>query len=422
MLDSVIIKNISSLFSLRIAGYIIPLITLPYLVRVLEPVGYGTFAFCLAIIQYFSIAVNYGFDLSATKRIAESKNDKIKISLIYWNILFARLLIAITGFGVLCLLPFLFEGIDAIFFILLISYLTVLGDAIFPQWLFQGKEQLGKISIIRVVSQLISIPLLFLLVKSPEDIWITALLTTLPPLITALVSSYLIRSRRWVVWCKPTFSEMKGQLADGWHLFISSAAISLYTTSTTVILGVIAGPVSVAVYVSANKLLQAGLSVYSPLTASFYPRINSLMAESKAKAVELIKYVLKLQIKITLLIGLGMYFFSPFAVKILFGEEYERSADILQIMSVLPFIIGLSNVFGVLVLLTHNYKKEFSIILMLSGLFSLISLVPLSYFYDAEGAAISVVITESIVTLLMFFTIKKYQIPVFKKFRINNEV
>jgi PST family polysaccharide transporter len=414
MLDSVIIKNISSLFSLRIAGYIIPLITLPYLVRVLEPVGYGTFAFCLAIIQYFSIAVNYGFDLSATKRIAESKNDKIKISVIYWNVLVSRLLIAITGFGVLCLLPFLFEGIDAIFFILLISYLTVLGDAIFPQWLFQGKEQLGKISIIRVVSQLFSIPLLFLLVKSPEDIWITALLTTLPPLITALVSSYLIRSRRWVVWCKPTFSEMKGQLADGWHLFISSAAISLYTTSTTVILGIIAGPVSVAVYVSANKLLQAGLSVYSPLTASFYPRINSLMAESKSKALELIKYVLKLQIKITILTGLGMYFCSPFIVKVLFGAEYERSGELLQIMSVLPLIIGLSNVFGVLVLLTHNYKKEFSSILMFSGLFSLMSLIPLCYFYDAEGAAISVVITESIVTLLMFLTIKKHQIPVFK--------
>lgn len=414
MLDSVIIKNISSLFSLRIAGYIIPLITLPYLVRVLEPVGYGIFAFCLAIIQYFSIAVNYGFDLSATKKIAESKSDKIKISVIYWNVLVARLLIAITGFGVLCLLPFFFEGIDAIFFILLISYLAVIGDAIFPQWLFQGKEQLGKISIIRVVSQLISIPLLFLLVKSPEDIWITALLTTLPPLTTALVSSYLIRSRRWVVWCKPTFSEMKGQLADGWHLFISSAAVSLFTTSTTVILGIIAGPVSVAVYVSANKLLQAGLSIYSPLTASFYPRINSLLAESNVKALELIKYVLKLQIKITLLIGLGMYLFSPFAVKLLFGDGYERSADILKIMSVLPFVIGLSNVFGMLVLLTHNYKKEFSIILMLSGLFSLISLVPLSYFYDAEGAAVSVVITESIVTLLMFFTIKKYQIPVFK--------
>ncbi|WP_445777207.1 flippase [Shewanella sp.] len=415
MLDSVIIKNISSLFSLRIAGYIIPLITLPYLVRILEPVGYGTYAFCLAIIQYFSIAVNYGFDLSATKRIAENKNDKIKISVIYWNILVARLLIAITGFGVLCLLPFLFESIDAIFLILLISYLTVLGDAIFPQWLFQGKEQLGKISIIRVVSQLVSIPLLFLLVKSPEDIWITALLTTLPTLITALVSSFLICSRRWIVWCKPTFGEMKGQLIDGWHLFISSAAISFYTTSTTVILGIIAGPVSVAVYVSANKLLQAGLSVYSPLTASFYPRINSLMAESKEKALELIKYVLKLQVKFTLLIGLGMYIFSPLTVKILFGDGYERSAEILQIMSVLPIIIGLSNVFGVLILLPHNYKKDFSAILMLSGLFSLLSLIPLSYFYDAEGAAISVVITESIVTLLMFFTIKKYNIPVFKK-------
>lgn len=414
MLDRVIIKNISSLFSLKVAGYIIPLITLPYLVRVLEPVGYGTLAFCLAIIQYFSIIVNYGFDLSATKRVSENNNDKVKISIIYWNILATRLLVAILGFCVLCLLPFVFESLDEIFLILLVAYLIVISDAVFQQWLFQGKEQLGTISIIRIISQLITIPLLFLLVKSPDDIWITAILTTLPAIITALCSCYLISQKRWISWSKPTFSEMKAQLVDGWHLFISSAAISLYTTSTTVILGVICGAESVAIFVSANKLLQAALSIYSPLTASFYPRINSLMAESQEKAISLIRYVLSLQIKITFLISLCMYFLSPLVVRILFGDGYLRSSDILQIMSVLPFVIGLSNVFGILVLLTHNYRKEFSTIVMLSGVFSLITLIPLSILYDAEGAAVSVVITEIIVALLMFLQIKKYQIPVFK--------
>lgn len=414
MLDRVIVKNISSLFSLKVAGYIIPLITLPYLVRVLEPVGYGTLAFCLAIIQYFSIIVNYGFDLSATKRVSESNNDKVKISIIYWNILATRLLVAIVGFFVLCLLPFVFESLDEIFPILLVAYLIVISDAVFQQWLFQGKEHLGTISIIRIISQLITIPLLFLLVKSPDDIWITAILTSLPAIFTALCSCYLISKKRWISWSKPTFSEMKAQLVDGWHLFISSAAISLYTTSTTVLLGIICGAESVAIFVSANKLLQAALSIYSPLTASFYPRINSLMAESHHKALDLIRYVLSLQIKITLLISLCMYFLSPLVVKILFGDEYQRSSDILQIMSVLPFIIGLSNVFGILVLLTHNYRKEFSTIVMLSGVFSLITLIPLSILYDAEGAAVSVVITEIIVALLMFLQIKKYQIPVFK--------
>jgi PST family polysaccharide transporter len=82
-------------------------------------------------------------------------------------------------------------------------------------------------------------------------------------------------------------------------------------------------------------------------------------------------------------------------------------------MSLLPLIIGLSNIFGIQVLLPHGYKKEFSVILLSSGLISLLTLIPLCYFLDAEGAAISVVITETIVTLLMLYTIRKKKIPLF---------
>ena len=92
-------------------------------------------------------------------------------------------------------------------------------------------------------------------------------------------------------------------------------------------------------------------------------------------------------------------------------------------MSVLPIIIGLSHVFGVLVLLSHGYKKEFSSVLLLSGFFSLFTLIPLCYYFGAIGAAVSVVITECIVTLLMLILIKKNKIPVFKKIiRTNNEI
>jgi PST family polysaccharide transporter len=413
MLDKTIVKNISSLFSVRVAGYIIPLFTLPYLVRVLEPIGYGTLAFSLAIIQYFIIVVNYGFDLSATQKIAQSGDDKLTVSIIYWNVLAVRILIAFFGFIFLLFLSTVIDEIDLILPILLCAYIAVFGTALFPQWLFQGKEQLGVISLIRIVLQVIIIPFIFIFVNNSDDIWIAALLSSMPSIMIVIFSTYLIIKRKWINLCLPSFNGIKNELKDGWHLFLSSAAISLYTTSTIVILGIIAGPISVAVYVSANKLLKAAQGIYAPISASFYPRINNLMKKNKEEAMVMIRYLMKIQTALTFCISACIFIFAPITVELLFGSEYLRSATILRIMSLLPLIIGLSNIFGIQVLLPHGYKKEFSVILLSSGLISLLTLIPLCYFLDAEGAAISVVITETIVTLLMLYTIRKKKIPLF---------
>ncbi|AGH43743.1 flippase [Paraglaciecola psychrophila] len=419
MLDKTIVKNISSLFSIRVAGYIIPLITLPYLVRVLEPIGYGKLGFCLAIIQYFIIAVNYGFDLSATQKIAQSNDDKLKLSLIFWNVIAVRVLISLAGLILLFLLSIIFENIASLLPTLLCAYVAVFAAALFPQWLFQGKEQLGTISIIRIVLQVIQLPFLFLYVKSTEDIWLAALLSSMPSLIIVAFSVCLIGKRHWITWGRPSLGGMKKELQDGWYLFLSTAAIGLYTTSTTVILGIIAGPVSVAIYISANKLLQAAQGIYSPISASFYPRINNLMSKNKTEALEMIRYLMKVQTAITFGISICLFIFAPYVVNLLFGPEFERSSSVLRIMSVLPIIIGLSNIFGVQVLLSYGYKKEFSTILLISGSISLVTLIPLCYFYQSEGAAISVVITEFIVTALMLKYVLSKKIPLFKRVMIN---
>ncbi|ASJ97328.1 flippase [Shewanella marisflavi] len=414
MLDRTIIKNITSLFSIRIAGYVIPLITLPYLVRVLEPQGYGTLGFSLAIVQYFIIVVNYGFDLSATQKIAKLNDEKDKVSAIFWCVITARMMLSIIGLLILFLLSGVISNINEIFPVLLCAYISVIGTALFPQWLFQGKEQLGVISIFRIVVQIINIPFLIMFVNDSNDIWIAALISSLPSLSIVFFSSYIIFERKWVVWSPPSISGIKKEMSDGWHLFLSTAAISLYTTSTTVILGIVSGPVSVAIYLSANKLIQAAQGIYSPISASFYPRINNLMAKSKKDALEVVRYLMKLQMILTCIISLVVFIFAPLVVELLFGEEYERSGVVLRILSVLPAIVGFSNILGVQVLLTHGYKKDFSRVLMLSGVISLVTLIPLCYLLESEGAAISVVITESIVTLLMLQKVFKRQIPLFK--------
>lgn len=411
MFDHVIIKNILSLFSIKVASYIIPLVTLPYLVRVLEPQGYGLLGFSAAIMQYFAIATSYGFDLSATNKIAK-ENSKKKISYIFWNVISSRLIISLIGLIVIFILSKSIDRINEISTILLLCYLNVFGLVFFPQWLFQGKESLGLVSTVRTFSQALTIPFTFMFVKQLDDVWIAALLSSLPSIVTAIISMYVVWKRKWIIIVPITFSGIKKEMVDGWYIFISTAAISLYTTSVTVVIGFLSGNLHVANYVAANKLIQAIKGIYSPISMSFYPRISAMVINDKKKAVDLTRKLLKIQILLTLTIGLFVFLFSDYIVSLVFGKSYVYTSMLLKILSIVPVITSISNVLGIQLLIPFGYKKEFSYILIFSGGVSIFSLIPLTYFYGSIGSAVSVGITELIVVVLMLKILNKKKIRI----------
>ncbi|CUJ90896.1 TPA: flippase [Escherichia coli] len=415
--DLTVFKNIISLFSIRFAGYIIPLITLPYLVKVLQPVGFGYLSFGIAVLQYCTLVVNYGFDLSATRKIAQNRENVHYISDIFWNILFLRLFISLVGFLVLVVFIHLFPDLYRIKWILLWGYLSVLGTALFPMWLFQGKEQLGRISAARIFLQISCVPLFFVFVKNTQDDWVASLIYALPQLLISVVAVYIIHKRKWIVLKKIKLATIKKELIDGWHLFISTAAISLYTTTITVVLGIVSGPYSVAIYTSANKILQAAQGLYQPISSAFYPRINNLMKENKQLAFKTIRKLFKIQFVITICISVGLFLFSNIVVDILYGDDYRNAALILQLLSPIPIVVGCSNIFGIQILLTCGYKKEFSTILLISGLINMILIFPLCYKFNEFGAAFSVLITEIFVTVSMLFVVILKKIPVWESKR-----
>ena len=407
MFDKVIVKNISSLFGIKAASYIIPLITIPYLVRTLGVEGYGYLGFSLAIVQYFVLMVNYGFDLSATSSVAKANNNKIFISEIFWNIIFIRVVASFFGLCVIFVASFFIDSVFKLLPILLSCYITVIGVALFPQWLFQGKEQLGAISIARILLQFTTIPLLLFFVNNKNDVWQAALISSIPFLGIAIIGIYIIIKREWIDWVKPTWFGVKYQIIDGWHIFISTAAISLYTSSVTLVLGVISGPISVGYFSAADKLIKAAIGVYGTISNAFYPRINAEVEKDKSQAIKLIINVSKLLILIAILVSLSIFFMSNWVTEILFGPDFIITSDIIKILSCLPFVISLSNIFGILILIPFGYKKQFSRVLIISGLSSLVLLFPLVYLFSEYGAAISVLITEIIVTLFMGFSVKK---------------
>jgi len=413
-LDKTLFKNIASLFGIQGMNYLIPLITLPYLVRVLDPIGYGSLGFALAIVQYCCMLTDYGFNLSATQYIAIHRDDKLKVSKLFWSVLGCKVGMAILSVLVISIAVYFVPKLNDVSLIIYSGLLMVLGNVLFPTWLFQGKEKMGWIAISNITSRLLAIPLVFIFVNKPEHAYVAALITSLTTILAGCIGLYFVWRQKWVVWYKPALTDISEILQDGWHVFISTAAISLYTTSTTVILGFICGPISVGYFVAADKLRQAVIGLVTPCFQALYPRVNATMARSREEGFLLIRNILKWQSVFTFTLSLTMFIAAPLMISLAYGEQYDAAVPVLSLMAWLPFVIGLSNVFGMQTLLVLGYKVVFSKILMMAGIINIILILPLTYYNSEIGAATSVLLTEIIVTIIMLVVIIKKKIPLFK--------
>ncbi|BDA12993.1 putative O-antigen transporter [Aeromonas caviae] len=413
-MDKTLFKNIASLFGIQGMSYLIPLITLPYLVRVLDPVGYGSLGFSLAIVQYCCMLTDYGFNLSATQQIAVHRDEKHKVSKLFWSVLCCKVGMAMLSVLAVSIAVYFVPKLNDLSLIIYSGLLMVLGNVLFPTWLFQGKEKMGWIAISNITARLLAIPLIFIFVNKPEHAYIAALISSLTIILASCIGLYFVWRQKWVVWYQPTLADLSEVLRDGWHVFISSAAISLYTTSTTVILGFISGPMAVGYFVAADKLRQAVLGLITPFFQALYPRVNATMAKSRLEGFLLIRKILKWQSIFTFALSLVMFITAPLMISLAYGEQYDAAVPVLLLMAWLPFVIGLSNVFGMQTLLVLGYKETFSKILMMAGLIHVVLNLPLTYYNAEVGAAISVLLTEIIVTTMMLVVIAKKEIPLFK--------
>lgn len=410
-----LLRNIASLLSLQGVNYILPLITLPYLVRTLGTSAYGRLSFSLAFIQYFVLLTEYGFNLSATRAIAQHQQDRERVSQLFWNVTICKILLGLAGLAILLILSFSISTLHDIQDILLSGYLLVLGNALFPVWLFQGMETMGRIAICSLLAKILIVPLTFLFIHTPEDVALAATIQGATTIMAGFLAIGFIRHANWITWKPPSVNGLIEQLHDGWHVFLSTAAISLYTVSTTVILGFLAGNASVGVFTAADKIRQATQGLVGPISQAVYPRINALMHQDQPAAFRMIRKLLQIQGIGTFIMSLLLMCFASQIVKIAYGQNQQEIVTVLRLLAPLPFIIGISNVLGIQTMLSLGLKLQFSRILLLSGMFNLLLIIPSCYFYGAAGAATTVLITECLVTCAMAQVLHVRKFYFFKK-------
>lgn len=408
-----LLENIASLFLLQGVGYLLPLITVPYLLRVLGPEKFGVIALAQAFVAYFLVLTDYGFNLVATRQVSIHRENQRKVAEIFWVVLFCKLALLLLSLVIMTAFVFGTQGFRLNWPVYYVCFLYVVGSVVFPVWFFQGMEEIKYVSIVSIVSRAIAAIGIFVLVNDEDDYLMAAGLQAGSMILASLLSVHTIRRAVGGNFLIPSLKEMGAAFKEGWHIFSSTGAINLYTSTNVVILGLLTNPVTVGYFSAADKLVRAVQGSLGPISQAIYPHISALAARSKDSALVFIRKSMGVIGVATLMVSFLLFGMAERLVDLLMGPRYQESVILVQLMAFLPFIVGLSNIFGIQTMLNLGLNRLFSRILISTAILSLVIIVPLVLLSGAIGAALALVTTEIAVTISMWLVLKNRGINLF---------
>lgn len=402
-------RDIISLMFLQGVNYIMPVLVLPYLITVIGAEGFGIYSFALSVCQYLILIVDFGFNLSATKQIAIHKGDKEKVSKIFSDTVYAKMFLMFVSLAlalVLSLIPNFAVYRTAIF----VMFGMVIGHALLYVFLFQGLDEIRWVSFFTAIAKFMVLPLTFIFVKGPEDLYIAVFLQGFVSVVAAIISLIMIGTKKWVNLVRFSFNGMWSAIKDALPIFLSSAATSIYTVCFVLILGYFATSDIVGQYSASERIMRVlVLFAFTPIMQVFYPKVSRLARNNKVDAEKLYKKILYGVIGIMSLICVGIYILS-YVIVPLAGDDYMGTESIMRIMAFAPIFIGTGGVIGqiyILALSDNKYKKYFTNTYIMAAIIAIISIFIFIPTLKAQGAAIALLITEIFVMFSFLFFKRK---------------
>lgn len=382
--------NFMWLSLLQVAGYAFPLITMPYLARVIGVDGFGKIAFAMAIMVWIQTIADWGFNLTATRDVAQNRDNKDKVSEIFSNVLWARCLLMLLSFVVLITLILLIPSFREAYDIILVSFLMIPGHILFPEWFFQAIEKMRYITILSVLTKLIFTILVFAFIKEPGDYILQPLLTSIGFLISGIIALYIIY--RWGVKIIFTpFRDIIKTIKESTDVFVNNLAPNLYNSLSVVLLGVFCGGIATGIYDGANKFMNIVCSILNVLTRTFYPLIS--------RRGEFFGLYTKIVISIAIATSIVMWFAAPMLVNMLLSPEFAESVIAIRILSCSLVFYVMASAYGTCNLIVNRRERVLRQLTVLCSVLGLFIAVPLVYFYSYVGVAITVTISRAMLGL-----------------------
>ena len=395
------------LYLLQIFNTVIPLITLPYITRILGPSQYGLFSIALNLQGYYQVIVEYGFGMSATRKVALQENSKEFLSGLYSRVLCSRFVLMVP-----CMILTLgYTGLNADqpdqCVCLAILTVSMIGYCFQLNWLFQGMQCMSFVSIANIIGRTLSVVLVFALVKSSDDLFMYCILYSVTPIVVGLISNFIARKQFDVRLRRVAVAEIIEELKSGWFVFTTQLSSKVFGAIGLTLLGIFADSYETGIYAAIQKIPSIILLAWSPISQVLYPISSQKMASSYDDGKGFIKKIRRWVFPPFLLAAVALAFVAKPMIAVAFGDEY--STYFFWIYPLLAWmLVSINNNFlGIQTLLASGYDKEYSRCFNISVVFTILLNVILIYFFKGNGACFAPLLSELILWVLLFATEKK---------------
>ena len=381
----VLVKNFTHLSSLKIITTFLPLVTLPYVLRVIEFEKYGIIVMATALVSYFYSLTDFSFKISGTRDIAVFKHSQKKINIIVSQVFTIKSLFLLISFAILSIIIFSYQPFYENRLIYFLTSFSLLGYAYSLDWFFLGMEKMQYISIIQIVVKSLFTILVFVLINVKSDFWIYPLLISSSTVLITLVSLILLITKFKVRFVQPKLKSIIRLIKIHIPLFINQFLPNLYNNTSTFLLGIFTSYELVGVFGTIKKVTTFGESLLNIISRVFYPFLNR-------KREAFISYK-KVMFSLSLILMIGFALLSPLVFKLL-TIEFSTSIYVYLILLIGTIGYAIYDVYGL------NYfiiRRQDQFVMRNTLKFSLIGFIlafPLIHFFGVLGAAANLAISR----------------------------
>ncbi len=375
-------SNFAWLTLLQVAGYVFPLITMPYLARIIGVDGFGKVSFALSIIIVVQTFVDWGFNFTATRDVAKNRDDKEQVSRIFSNVFWARCSLMLLALAVILLLTAVIPDFRANRAVILVTFLMIPGHIMYPDWFFQAMERMKYMTILNVLSRLLFTVLVFIFVKDQDDFILQPLFTSIGFIVSGIIAMLIIR--KWgISLYRPSFRDMLMTIKGSTDVFINNLMPNLYNNFSNILLGVFSGSYQTGLLDAGNKFVIVAQQFLGVLSRAFFPFLS--------RKIESHSLYTKMNMTCSVIAGILLFFFAPLIIDLFFTPDFSSSVLLMRILAVsLPFM-ALSNIYGTNYMILTGHERALRQITVVGSVIGFLTAFPLVYYWEALGAAINIV-------------------------------
>ena len=366
--NKTVLANFSYLSILQVFTILFPLLTYPYLLRVIGLELYGVIVFAQTIVNYVSLVINFGFNMSGARNVAVYKDDKTRLSNIVSSTYLCKLILwvicLVVYLSVISIVPFFEDH----YWVYALSFLLTFNELLLPIWFFQGIEKMKYITIVNLSARLLFVVAIFLFVHEREDYLIVPLLNGIGAMLAGCLSLYIVLGKERIRLSVIPIRKLKSAYRESFPLFISNLSTQIYVNVNKLVIGSFLGMSEVSIYDMADKVLHLMKLPISMMAQAVFPKI------SRERNILFVNRVMFLVVGIVLLAYICVFIGSDQIVYFFTGKYMREASIIMRLLGISAILVSFNTFIGGNRLVPMGYSSVYMKVMVGNCLFFLVGI------------------------------------------------